>query len=215
MWRQKIFNLGHEFPELVKLYQPASREHIKQTEKRLGLRLAELDPAWVEFLSMTNGASIMDYCLVGAMSSQIASIAEVNLELWSISRGKWINGNFVIFLGSSIPSDIGFTKSGRKRCVAFLSTPMETSVLPIASSFDTFMDKFLDDVEKVAYSWKRSQSREIPYTLPGVWPLDLKSWCVRDKVLTRMLMNGELDNLYKHDDDYVAIAENALANMPG
>jgi hypothetical protein len=213
MWSQKLFDLRREFPELIKLYPPASREQIEQTEQKLGLRLAELDPAWVEFLSMTNGASILDYCLVGAMSSQIASIAEINIELWSINKGNRIEGNFVTFLGSSSPTDIGFMKIDRRKCVALLSTPMETAVLPIASSFDAFMDSFIADFEEVASSWKRTQSKKIPYTLPGKWPLDLTSWCVRDKALTKLLLNGELDDFYKHDQDYVDIVETTLAKI--
>jgi hypothetical protein len=211
VWKKHLTQLQQQFPEAIKLYRPATTDQISQTEQCLGLKLAEMDPDWLELLRLTNGASVLAYCYMGAMTSHIASITEVNTELWAIELYRWVKERFVCFLRDCSPMMIGFVREGRRmRCIAFLSEPTDTVVLPIASSFKAFMSSFLHDVETALQLWKPVPGEEWPYGISDIWPLDLKSWCDRDPALRTMLQQGVLDDLFRHNDEYTAIVESVL-----
>jgi len=195
----------------IKVYPPATADQIKQTESVLGLRLFEIDVGWLEFLKYSNGASILDYCLLGAMTTNIASITEIYNDFSSQKIYQWHKEHFISFLVSSQAMDIGFVRKGTwKRCVAFMSNSDDNTVLPIASTFDTFMDSFLTDVKKTLLSWKSFQTEDLPYSISDNWPLDLESWCKNDFYLKEMLFRGELSDLFRNNYEYSAIVDSVI-----
>ena len=140
MWQEQLIHLQQGFPDVVKLYRPATTAQIRGAEQLLGLRLADIDPDWPEFLQLTNGASIMVYCLAGAATTRFLDLADLNTGLWDLDLYSWIREHFLGFMPNSSPMNIGFVRDGqRMRCVAFLSELTDLAVLPIASSFGRFM----------------------------------------------------------------------------
>jgi hypothetical protein len=91
---------------------------------------------------------------MGAMTTHIVNIVEVNNVSTKNTIYSWHKERFIRFLGSSWSMEIGFVREGTKsRCVAFLSEPTDKNVLPIASSFNVFMNSFLRNVETTLQIW--------------------------------------------------------------
>ena len=209
--KEQLDLLQQAFPQAIKIYQPATATQILQTEQLLGLKLSDVDPSWLDFLRLTNGASVLDYCIMGAMTSHIENIADANRRLWNLNLYDWLRKHFICFLGTSSPMMIGFVREGRRtRCIAFLAELTDNAVLPIASSFETFVGCFLQDVETTLRTWKPLLGEEWPYAISDTWPLELKSWYQRDPKLKTMLQEGVLDDLFRHDDEYTAIVDGVL-----
>ena len=211
MWQAKLLRLHELFPEVVRLYQPVVINQIRQTENMIGLRLSDLDVSWHEFLEISNGASILDYCLAGAMTSHIASIASVNKMFQNEERFSWLQKHFTCFMVDSSSMNIGFVRDGlRMRCVAFLGEPSDMSVLPIASSFNAFMQTFLLEVESTLGSRKLLPGKKWPYAISEFWPLNLSFWCDNDPGLRTMLQQGDLDDLFRHNHEYSDLVDSVI-----
>lgn len=211
MWKEKFISLQKRFPEAVKLYQPATDSQISKMEEELGLSLEKVDPAWLEFLRFSNGASVFSYNFIGAESKKVSSISDLNKMLWDIPIYYWAKEHFLGFFGDASPMNIGFFREGNDvRCVALLAELTDACVLPIASNFENFVTSFLQDAEVALISWKPVSGKKLPYVISEEWPLDLKSWCKGDNVLRMMLKSGELNDLYKNNDEYREIVERVM-----
>jgi hypothetical protein len=211
MWREQLEQLKQAFPEAVRLYRGAIDAEILRTEDSLNLKISEIASEWLEFLRYTNGASLLDYCFLGAMTTRIASISEVNLELWRFN--PWAREHFLSFLGDSTGMAIGFVRRDQEaRCIGYMREMYDTVVLPIASSFTTFISSFLEDVQITLRTWKPQLGEEIPYEIKtqDLWPWDLKPFCERDLRVKAMLDSGSLDDLFRHDDEYAAVVDSVL-----
>jgi hypothetical protein len=211
MWKEKFTSFQRRFPDAVKLNQPATDSQISKLEDELGLNLEEVDPGWMEFLRFSNGASVLSYNFSGVESKKISSISDLNKMLWDIPTYSWAKEHFLGFFGDASPMNIGFFREDNNvRCVALLTELTDTYVLPIASNFDNFVTAFIQDAESALISWKPVPGKKFPYVISEEWPLDLKSWCKRDKVLRMMLKSGELNDLFKNNADYCEIVERVL-----
>jgi hypothetical protein len=211
MWREQLEQLKQAFPEAVKIYRSATDVEILQTQDALNLNISDIVSEWPEFLRYTNGASLLDYCFLGAMTTRIASISEVNLELWRFN--PWAREHFLAFLGDSTGMGIGFVRQGQEvRCIGYMREMYDMIVLPIASSFTSFISSFLEDVQVTLRTWKPQPGEEIPYEIKtqDLWPWDLKPFCERDPKLRAMLDSGSLDDLFRHDDEYTAVVDSVL-----
>jgi len=209
--------LQQEYPESVELAKPASADEIASTERRLGLRLGDLDPEWPEFLRLTNGAAILDNWFYSAtLRRRDWDIASENVGLWDLDCYRWLKERFVAFLEMSGPDRVGFVREGsRPRCVAYHCELDDTAALPIASSFGRFLSGLLHDAEATLREAARAPGAEPPQYIPGIWPFDLKPWVGRDPELRRMLQRGELDDVYRGDREYAAYVESALLELGG
>jgi hypothetical protein len=213
VWRRLLTQVHLEYPDSIRLYEPATLAQVHQAEQLLKITFVDLDQDWSGLFQLTNGASVLGYSLAGAMNSRIVDLAEVSTEIRDLGPYRWVREHFVRFLVDASPMSIGFVREGdRGRCMAFLSELTDTSVLPIASSFNVFMMSFLEDVQQVLRSWTPVPGEEWPYGISDIWPLDLGSWCHRDPQLRAMLRKGTLDDLFRHNEEYAAIVEGVLAD---
>jgi hypothetical protein len=211
MWKEKFTSFQRRFPDAVKLYQPVTESQISKIEEELGLSLEEIDPGWLEFLRYSNGASVLSYNFRGVESKKVSSISELNKTLLDIPIYSWAKEHFLGFFGDASPMNIGFFREGNNvRCVALLTELSDTCVLPIASNFENFVTSFLQDAALTLNSWKPISGKKFPYVISEEWPLDLKSWCKRDNVLRTMLKSGELNDLFKNNDEYSEIVERVM-----
>jgi hypothetical protein len=203
MWKQKLDVLAETYPEVIKTYKSATATQIRHTEHLLDFRLTEVEPTWSDFLRSTNGASLLDYCLLEAESTVVESISNVNRTYWDLDIYHWMRDHFICFLTDSSPMNIGFVRVGQRvRCVACLADPTDTAVLPIASSFEAFLKSFLDDVETTPRLWIPASGERRPYGISDIWSLDLASWSRRDRDLRTLLRQGALDDLFEGDEYY-------------
>lgn len=211
MWKDMVYQLKHDFPEAVRLYRPATDAQLQKTGQLLGVNLEAIDNDWVEFLQVTNGAGFLFHLFYGAMNSQIATISEINLQLWGIDDYRWVKEHFICFFSHASSQCIGFVRENQQtRCIAFISELTDNAVLPIASSFKMFLASFLQDVSRVLTTWRSRPGEQLPYFMPGNWPLNLHQWCERDIQLKQMLKKGELRDLFSTSPEYDKIVKNAL-----
>jgi hypothetical protein len=207
-WKDQLEQLVERFPDAIKKYQPANEKQIKKTEQSIKNTLMNISPAWYEFLEWTNGASILDYCILGSGNSRIADIAEVNRELWDLGIKTWNEKGFISFMGDSTSMNIGFMSIAEDiHCVTFLSEPTDDCVLPIASSFNNFLRIFLEDVESALDHWVPSSWEKWPLGISDDWPFNLESWSSRDPELLSILCHESINNLLKGNDFYIKLVE--------
>lgn len=142
--KKKLDELAHKYPKDIVLY----KQDLKTLMKLPGRIPGEFDLQLLDFLKITNGASILDYRFYGFKNISFTPSFDQNL------RDKWyewqhIAGTIIPFVGSS--SNIGFgylekvTFQGGHPIVFFSEFPEDTTV--VASGFDIFFNDFLCNVE--------------------------------------------------------------------
>lgn len=211
MWKKSLSDLQGNYPELIKLYRGVSSVDLSNMEKSFDTKISDIDEDWEKFLQYADGASILDYCLLGVRSVAIVKIEDVNRELWQYN--SWTKDKFVSFLGDSTGMNIGFIhEGGVTRGIAYLDEASDTAVLPIASSFQNFITSFIDDIRSTILRWQEKSEEHPPneITTQELWPWDLKESCTRDPNLKSILKNGSLRDLYIHEPEYVTTVENGI-----
>ena len=211
MWEERLRQLKKAYPEAIRFNPPITQAEVENSEGHLGCKLDDVDPAWLQFLEMTNGARVLDYRFMPALVPPEYGIILATQILretnpWAMRK------NYISFLSDTTGMDIGFVRTkSQTRCLAFLSESTEATALPIASSFTAFMISFLEDVETVLNSWgDRSEESLILQGISDYWPLDLQTTLGRDPALRTMLESGKLDDLFRDDEEYSSIVDSAL-----
>ena len=168
--------------KLVRLYGPADPKMVLRRFSRISGRP---DEHLCSFYKHSNGASILDYCVLGCGNKRIGDIEPVrNLQYihdWERHR------SFIPFVATSAGECFGYLVASDSirdqpvHPVSYCRDP-ESSGSPvlIASSVARFLEGLVADVEAQLARDPNSIAIDVPD-----WPLDLKHWHARDPELAR------------------------------
>ncbi len=165
----------------VRTYPPAQP---KMVIRRFSAITGRADQHLSDLYMHTNGASLLDYCVVGCGNKRIAELQPVRDK---IAVHDWKRDRiFVPFVVTSGGQVFGYLVSSNRihdsatHPVSYCEDPENDEPLLIASTVERFFHGFLDAVE--------DQLRRDPESLfveAGKWPLDLAYWKARDPDLAR------------------------------
>ncbi len=171
--------------KLVKVYGPADR---KMVMRRFSKIPGHPDQDLSEFYEHSNGASVLDYCIVGCKNSRIADLEYVRdgiyVQDWQRDR------SFVPFVVSSVGEFFGYLVSSDPirdspiHPVSYCRDPENDSPTVIASSVGKFLHGLLEDAEEQLS--RDPESVSIEFT---GWPCDLNHWQSRDPELATYYCN--------------------------
>jgi hypothetical protein len=160
----------------VRLYPPAPK---KMAIRRFSAILGRPDQHLLELYAHTNGASLLDYCVVGCGNKRIADLTPVpdKVVVWDTKRAR----DFVPFIVTTSGEMFGYLVSSKPiqdlptHPVSYCADPGNDPPILIASTVLQFFHGFLDAVE--------DQLGRDPEAL-GVnvedWPCNLNYWKKRD-----------------------------------
>ena len=136
----------------------------------------------IEFLKFTNGASIMDYCMLGFKNRQLGTdIDKFVLELWG--SNDCLTGKVVGFMINSTGDTFGYLIGSEfetlsfKNPIVYNNEQAPNELYVIGTSFNKFMNTFLNDVEQTILS--SSEDLLLGVELPN-WPIDVEHWKKND-----------------------------------
>jgi hypothetical protein len=117
----------------------------------MGKITGEIDNQYIEFLKITNGASILDYCFLGLKNNQLGiNLYENHRELWmtdyNLSQKYWA------CIGDSAGNTFGYLDKKNEfgdHYFGYYSIYESRKIYLVASSFKIFMDKFLTQIENI------------------------------------------------------------------
>ncbi|MCL1916781.1 MAG: SMI1/KNR4 family protein [Peptococcaceae bacterium] len=117
--------------------------------KHMGKITGEIDRPYIDFLMLTNGASVLDYCFFGFKNKNLGG------NLYDNVTDLWRDDNLLTFrfwscIGDSIGNSFGYldkknTSGGHYFGYHSLYSPGK--VYLVSSSFSVFMEKFLSQIE--------------------------------------------------------------------
>lgn len=169
----------------INLYKNFGKEIIL---KHMGKITGEIDNEYIEFLKISNGASILDYCFLGLKNNALGiNLYENNRELWKIDCN--LTFKFWGCIGDSTGNSFGYLdkkdESGN-HYFGYYSINEQAKIYLVASSFSIFMDKFLTEIERTLK------------TNPKAIGLDNNDWFMER---TRLLENDdEMVNFIKNKE---------------
>jgi hypothetical protein len=117
--------------------------------KGMGNIIGEIDKQHIEFLKLTNGASILDYCFWGFKNPNLypRNIYEEMLEVW---HNNPLTSNFFwCIAGNSIGEYFGYIPkkdSEGNHFIAYFTNKTPDKLILVSSSFNIFINKFIDAV---------------------------------------------------------------------
>lgn len=158
----------------------------KNTLKGVGRVIGKFDPELLEFLKLTNGASIFDYCFMGFKNTKLGyDIDKYTGDFW-MSNNR-LAGHFLPFMITSTGDNFGYLidvvdKEGRHP-IGYYSNLTRDKVYMIGSSFGNFMKTFLIDVEETL---KNNKGDFIVNIDRPDWPINIDHWLVNDEELRRL-----------------------------
>jgi hypothetical protein len=175
---EKLKDLANKYPNDVRLYPP---KDLKNLAKLPGKIPGSFNKQIFDFLKVTNGASILDYCFYGYQNPKLGLNIEKNSVDYWVTHNH-IAGLIIPFMSSSSGQNFGYlikwTETSNQPIVYFTDDPRHTTL--IASSFDLFLQVFLIDVEECL---KRGEDIEVD--IQG-WPTDFTHWLEADPSLKEL-----------------------------
>jgi hypothetical protein len=144
------------------------------------------DQHLTEFFEYSNGASLLDYCVVGCNNRRIADLEHVRNGIYV--RDWQRDRPFIPFVVTSAGEFFGYLVSSDSihdssvHPVAYCGDPENDSPILISSSVARFLLGLLDDVE---VQLSRDPS-SVSVDLEG-WPCVLEHWLVRDPELADLV----------------------------
>ena len=117
--------------------------------KGMGNIIGEIDKQHIEFLKLTNGASILDYCFLGFKNPNLypRNIYEEMLEVWH--NNPLTSNIFWCIAGNSIGEYFGYIPkkdSKGNHFIAYFTNKNPDEIILVSSSFNIFINKFIDAV---------------------------------------------------------------------
>ncbi len=177
----------------ITLYKPLD---LKNLYKGVGRTIGEFNKELLELLKITNGASILDYCLLGFKNNKLGTdIDKLVYELWSSNDN--LAGTFIGFMLDNIGGTFGYLIGSEFEKLNYkpigYSNPEEPEILYIiGSSFRNFFLNFLDDVK---YTIESNDSTELLVNIEiENWPLDIDHWVQKDPELNKVFLEMGLKN---------------------
>lgn len=194
---KKLENLATEHSS-ISLYESASIKLIARCEGNI---VGSIAPELKEIYKKTNGASILDYCLVGCKNHKLLDIAKNLDELWV--SNEMLADDFVGFITNSMGENFGYlrnvkTKNG-SHPVAYLHTLSSNGLIIIASSIGMFLNNFIDEVESTI-----TNNPESLYIEHEGWQYNLNQLFINDPELLKLYQSGVFEKYYYNDNDLKA-----------
>ena len=156
--------------------------------RNMGKITGEIDRPYIDFLTITNGASILDYCFMGFKNRSLG------LNLYENNRELWLLDNLLTFkfwgcVSDSIGNSFGYldrkNKSGG-HYYGFYSINNPNHVYLVASSFSIFMNKFLSQIEETIL-----ENKEAIGLKNNTWFMDRNKLLEQDEEMTDFLKNKQ------------------------
>jgi hypothetical protein len=117
--------------------------------KNMGKISGEVDRPYIDFLIMTNGASVLDYCFMGFKNKSLGLNLDENIsELRAMDY--FLSDCFWGCISDSIGNSFGYVDKKNKlggHYFGYHSMSNLGHIHLVASSFSIFMDKFLSQIE--------------------------------------------------------------------
>lgn len=167
--------------ESITLYQNVN---LKTLYKGIGRVIGNFNKELLEVLKITNGASILDYCLLGFKNSQLGTdIDKFTMELWH--SNDLLAGKMIPFMIDSSGGTFGylineFIKPSQSAPIIYYSDLNPEYVYVIGSSFMSFFTSFLEDVK---YTINNNKDGLLVSIEIEDWPLDISHWIKNDSNL--------------------------------
>ncbi|PHM37014.1 SMI1/KNR4 family protein [Xenorhabdus innexi] len=148
----------HESIEKIEILKGKSK-HIKTYPnfdksiilKNMGKIPGEVDKEHLEFLMLTNGVSILDYCFPGLKNNQLGvNVYELMMELWQ--KDNLLTLRFWGIAGTSTSEYFGYLDKKNDtggHYIGYYSSNEPEKVHLVSSSFSIFMYKFLFQINRV------------------------------------------------------------------
>jgi hypothetical protein len=205
-FHQRLIALS-QAAKLVVLYPPADARLIARSTGSLP---GPFDEELLSLYRLSNGASVLDYCIAGCKNRRLADIAEHTLGLWAAN--DLLALDFVGFMTTSAGQEFGYlhdTASGGTHVVGVLPELGAGGLLPIASSIGRFFENFIGNLEATI----AAHPSALYITEPPAWPLNLVDWLQTDPALCTRYRRGEFDNYWRGDAALKEIVDEALEGM--
>lgn len=189
----KIDILKNFHNERLKFYNPVDMKMLFRSEGRIPGGKIPQDLR--DFYKITNGASVLDYCMVGCKNTKLLDIAKNTLEIWD-SKDE-LSCKFIGFITTSSAQNFGYLLEYEYKNsfpVAYVDSLEEERIIVISSTVEMFLNAFFDEVQETI-----SVSPESLYIQRENWPVDLMYWFERDKDLLNLYKGGKFEKLYKND----------------
>ena len=182
-YTKKLQDLSNSFPSDVILYPPQS---LRDISKVLGRAPGNLNKDLLEFLKVTNGASILDYCFYGCKNNKLGmNLEKDSIEYWT--SHNHIAGLLFTFMSTSSGEHFGYLIEsiyGKQPIFFFTDDPKDTALL--ASSLENFLNVFLDDCKESLIN-----GEDVQIVSDG-WPSDFDHWMQSDSDLGEMIKHPKV-----------------------
>lgn len=178
---ERLKHLNYLYPKDVKLYSQ-NKEGIIKLMKGIGRIPGEFDPDLLEFLRLTNGASILDYCFLGFKNKMLGyDIDEYMLDFWHENNRYALTA--LPFMRDTQKEHfcLWMEKGEAFQSVVYIDMNVDESPTPIASNFLRFMDTFVEDVKDTLLTTEKL------YISKTQWPLSLEHWTKNDQSLLKTI----------------------------
>jgi hypothetical protein len=181
----------YELRKLTKYISLYENVNLKNLYKGVGRVPGEFNKELLEFLKLTNGASILDYCFLGIKNMKLGTnLDKFYLELWS--NNNQLAGRIIPFISSSVGDNFGYLiGEHRNGEIVYYNNEYTDRMWVIGSSFNIFMTTFLDDVEHTINN--AEDELILTVEIPN-WPIDTEHWIKRDSVLLKTYNNLGIEN---------------------
>ena len=204
-FRQKLTELS-QYSSRIRLYPGTTMQFILRSEGHLP---GSIVPELKDLYTFTNGASLLDYCLMGCKNRTLPDLAENTLSLWGLNHD--LAGDFVGFIGTSSCQNFGYLLSisaptGSHPVACF--DHEEDRLLVISSSVGKFLEIFLDELEDTVKNYP-----DPLYIVKENWPYDLGEWLRRDPELITLYKSGVLSRYYSTSPELQRYIETLLCKF--
>ena len=200
---EKLLALA-EKTQSIRLYPPAD---IRLSSRSISKIPGKFDSALQSFYELSNGASLLDYCILGCKNPRIRDVADHTLSLWATNDSLALD--FVGFMTTSAGQEFGYlqeTNSGGAHVVAVLPELSSQSMLPLASSVGSFLRVL---TMKLAVTIE-ADPMALYVSSPADWPFNLGEWLAEDSELKMRYLKGDFDRYFAKDPIFLEIVNDSL-----
>jgi hypothetical protein len=193
--------------ESIVLFPPAD---VRMMSRSVGKLPGPFDHQMLAFYGLSNGASLLDYCVAGCKNPRLIDVADHTLSLWAAN--DLLALDFIGFMTTSAGQEFGYlhdTESSGLHIVAVLPELSSGGVLPIASSVGRFFRSF---VQKLATTIV-TKPDSLYIADPPAWPFKLDEWLCADPDLQRHYRGGKLDAYWRDDPVLREVVNLGLARV--
>lgn len=180
---EKLKILAGFYPNDIRLYYQ-NEEGKRKLMKYIGRIPSRFDRYLLDFLILTNGASILDYCFMGFKNNKLAySIDEYTLLFWQENNQFALKA--IPFMKTSLNQHFCYWIENDKTDIHIIVYISPTGkVLPIATNFLKFITTFTEDIETTIIS--SPNNRLLLYNSQEGWPENINHWLNNDPDLERI-----------------------------